>query len=220
MDYDDAIKLDKRKFCPYFWERVKSNILFLDIIFIDEPTCPRSIKTALLLVNFDLYFLINALYMNEDYISEIYHSNDESFFNFVPRTNNNLFYILAFTSFSRYLITCFFFDEKKIKNIFRREKTRQFDIKKSIFLVTKDIKFGYLKFFITTYIIMIFSWYIISCFNSIYQYSSKEWIKSSISIFLAMQIIYILSALIETIIRFLSFKFKNEKLFKITKILH
>ena len=112
-DYDDAIKLDKRKFFEYFWEKVKSAYFILDIILVKETLKTRPIKILLLLIKIDLHFLINALFMNEDYISEIYHSkNDDGFFSFIKRMRNNLFYISTIGAFSSYLINCFFFDER------------------------------------------------------------------------------------------------------------
>ena len=218
-DYDDAIRLDKRTFFQYFWEKIKSTQFFLDIFLINEPLKPKPIKILLFLINIDLYFLINGLFINEDYISEIYHSKDnESIFSFIKRTNNNLFYISTISAFSGYLINCFFFEEKKIKNIFMREKTNQFNIKREIFLLIHKIKSGYFTFFIISYIITIFSWYFISCFNNVYPYTKKEWIISSIFIFLAIQIFYLFLTFFETILRYISFKIKSEKLFKVSQI--
>ena len=218
-DYDDAIRLDKREFCQYFWEKIKSSQFILDIILINEPLKPKPIKILLFLINIDLYFLVNGLFMNEDYISEIYHSTDDkSIFSFVKRTNNNLFYISTISAFSGYLINCFFFEEKKIKHIFIREKKNQFNIKKEIFLLIHKIKSGYFTFFIVSYIITFFSWYFISCFNNVYPYTRKEWIISSIFIFLAIQIFFLFLTLFETILRYMSFKIKSEKLFKVSQI--
>ena len=216
LDYDDAIIVDKRNFCQYFWEKIKYSQFILDILLINDPIKPRAIKILLFLINLDLYFLINSLFMNEDYISKIYHSDDTSFFSFIKRTDNNLFYISTIGIMLRYLITCFLIEEKKVKKIFIREKENTFNIKKEIYLLINNIKIHYLIFFIIGYIITIFSWYFVSCFNNVYPYTKKEWMISSISIFLLIQIVYLLFSLFETILRFLSFKMKSEKLFKIS----
>ena len=219
LEYDYAIKLDKRSFFQYFWEKLKINLFFLEILLVDEKLKPWPIKLTIYLINIDLYFLINGLFMNEDYISEVYHSNeDESIFNFVKRANYNLFYTSMVGIISGYLITCFILEEKKIKNIFKREKQDILNIKYEIFVFSQKIKSRYSSFFITCYIIAIFSWYYISCFNNVYPYTKTEWIISSIFIFLGMQIFHMFLALVETILRFLSFKLKSEKLFKISEI--
>ena len=218
-DFYDAMKLDKRKFCQYLWERIKSIQFILNIIFVNEQLIPRSIKVLLFLMKINLYFLINGLFINEEYISEIYHSNEEwSLWSLLKKTNYNFLYITFIGVFFGYLFTCFFFDEKKIKNIFIRNKNDQISIKNEIYLLIKNIKSNYITLFIINYIILIFSWYFISCFNNVYTYTKKDWIISSISIFLEIQIFYLFFSLFETIIRFLSFKIKSEKLFKISKI--
>ena len=91
MDYEDAIKRDDRKFLVFFWERVRANNWILSIIFPGEKLKPRSIQILIFLLNIDLYFVVNGLYFNEDYISEVYHyEGEEHFFDFISRTNYNL----------------------------------------------------------------------------------------------------------------------------------
>ncbi len=218
-DFYDAMKLDKRKFYQYFWERIKMKLYVLNIILVNEPLIPRSIKTLLFLTKINLYFLINGLFINEDFISEIYHSKEEwSCWYLIKKSNDNLFYITFIGVFSGYLYTCFLFEEKKIKNIFKRNKDDQINIKNEIYLLIKNIKSNFLTMFIINYIILIFSWYFVSCFNNVYYYTRRKWIISSISIFLEVQILLLLFCLFEAIIRYLSFKIKSEKLFKISKI--
>jgi len=59
----------------------------------------------------------------------------------------------------------------------------------------------------------------ISCFNDVYYYTRKEWIKSSIFFFIVIQIASVFIILFETIIRYIGIKCKNEKIFKLSKIL-
>ena len=40
MDYYDAIKRDKRKFCVIFCDNLKSNQLFINTFFMNEPFNP------------------------------------------------------------------------------------------------------------------------------------------------------------------------------------
>ena len=219
MDYDDAIKKDKRKFCNFFWERVKVNTWIINIIFSEEKLKPRSIRLLLFLLNIDLYFVINGLFFNEEYISEVYHSNkEEQFFDFVSRTNYNLFYTSMVGALVEYMINCFFVEEKKFQNLFRREKDNEMRLRAEFAVVLNLIKSRYIAFFITSYVITLFSWYYATCFNNVYPNMKIEWIKSSICIIFIMIFVYIGLALLETILRFLSFKFKSEKIFKFSKI--
>ena len=77
----------------------------------------------------------------------------------------------------------------------------------------------YLAFIIVVSIILIISFFYLLCFNYVYPYSQIEWIKSSITIMIIMQILSTLKCVLETSMRFLSYKFRNEKLYKICKFL-
>ena len=57
------------------------------------------------------------------------------------------------------------------------------------------------------------------CFYNVYPCTKMEWINSSISLIIGMQILYILLSLLEIILRYLSFKIKSEKVYKISQIL-
>ena len=48
----------------------------------------------LFLLNIDLYLIVNGLFFSETFISELYHINDEdeTFFSFIPRTIDKIFY--------------------------------------------------------------------------------------------------------------------------------
>ena len=218
MDYDDAIKRDKRTFCRFFWERVKVNTWIINIIFSHERLKPRSIKLLLFLLNIDLYFVINGLFFNQDYISEVYHDNEDYFFDYLSRTNYNLFYASMVGALIQNIINCFFVEEKKIKNLFRREKDNEMRLRSGFSSILDLIKCRYISFFLTSYVITIFSWYYITCFNNVYPNMKIEWIKSSVTIIIIMIFVYIGLAFLESISRFLSFKCKSEKIFKFSKI--
>ena len=219
MEYDFAIKEEKRNCFIYFWERLKDSNMIFDILFGKETIKPRIIKISLLLINIDLYFLINGLFINEDYLSIVYHSTEkETFFSFFGRGKYNFFYTTMIGFIINSFISFFFLEEKKIKNLFKREKDNKLNIKYGIILLLQKIQKNYKLFFINNYIICIFSWYYLSCFNNVYPYIRREWIKSSFFIFIIMQIFSIFLILIETILRYLSFKMKSERIFKLSRI--
>ena len=92
MDYDSSIKNDKRSFCIYFVDKLKVNQIILNTFYTNEPLKPKTIKILLFILNLIFYLFVNALFFNEKYISEIYHSNEEEkFFSFIPRSYNRFF---------------------------------------------------------------------------------------------------------------------------------
>jgi hypothetical protein len=219
MVFADAIKKDKRKFCNYFSDKIKSNLMIVNT-FIEEPFKPTSLKVLLLILDVDLYFFINALFFNEEFISKIFHSNKkDNFFSFIPRCIDRLFYITFAGLIINYLIEYFFIEEKIFKAILKREKESEIILKYEITQMIKNIFNRFIYFTIISFIISIFSFYHISCFNNIYPHMTSEWIKSSVFILLIKQILGILIIFLETFIRFISFKCKSEKIYKLALFL-
>ena len=115
---------------------------------------------------------------------------------------------------------CFFFEEKKIKGIFLREKDDRITLKGEIVALLREMQKRYLIFVIIVFIILIVALYYLLCFNYVYPYMQIEWIKSSIVIMIILQIISILTCTFETIFRFLSFRYKSERIYKLSKIIN
>jgi len=220
MEYDEAIKLDKRTFCRYFLDSIEEKQSFAYTFIASDPINTRMIKFILFSLNINLYFVVNGLFFSEEFISELYHIDEkkENFFSFIPRTIDKIIYTTIVAIFIGYLTDFFFLNEDKIKGIFKREKDNKIILKRSIALLIKEIQKRYISFIIMTFVIFLFSLYYILCFNYVYPKTQIEWIKSSILIIIVLQIISILKCLFETIFRFLSFKCESEKLYKVSKI--
>ena len=220
MEYDDAIKLDKREFCEFFGEKIKENQIIMNTFYFKENLRPMSIKIILLLLNIDLYFIINGLFFSEEYLSELFNSEEkETFFSFIPRSISRFFYCTMVGIVVGIIIDCIFIEEKKIKRIFLREKEDPMELRYEISLTVKSIKTRYTIFIFLCIFISIISWYYVSCFNNTYPGVRIEWIKSSIIIIIIMQILSILIVLLQAILRSLSFHYKSEKLFKVKQFI-
>ena len=220
MEYDDAIKKDKRSFGRYFLDSLEEKQSIAYTFFASDPINTRMIKLILFFLNINLYFVVCGLFFSESYISELYNINeeDENFFSFIPRTIDKIIYTTLVTGFIGYLTDFFFLDEKKIKGIFKREKDNRVVLKRSITMLIREIQKRYTSFIIMSFVIFVISFYYILCFNYVYPKTQVEWIKSSVLIIIIMQILSILKCLFETIFRILSFKCESEKLYKLSKL--
>ena len=220
MDYDDAVKKDKREFCQFFLERIKEKQMIINTFCNKSNIRPLSIKIILFLLNIDLYFVINGLFFSEEYIIELYHlENEDKFFSFFPRSIGRFFYATGVGVIIGIIIDCIFIEEKKIKKIFLRDKKDHLRIRYEIFLIIKSLKKRYIVFIFICFLISIISWYYVSCFNNVYPGVKVEWIKSSITIICIMQLLSIFIALLEALLREISFKCKSEKTFKLKQVL-
>ena len=219
MDYDDAIRMDKRTFCQYFVSKIMSEQLILSTFCNNDILKPKSVKILLLILDIDLYLCINGLFFNENYISEMLESENDTVGSFINRIIDRIF-IITFTGVIINYITDFFYvEENKIKKLFKREKDNSLILKYEIIQAVKDVYIRFNIFFIISGVIMIFSLYYVFCFNNVYPSIAFEWIKSSLIIIFVMQIIPILFSFFDTSIRFISFKCKSERLFRLSSIL-
>ena len=212
---------EKRSFCNYFCEKFQENKLFINTFIIKEPFRPRPLKILVLLATIELYFLVNALFYTEEYLSEILQiEENDSFFAFVPRRFNHFIYIYAVVGIMTYAIGYFFIEERKIKKMFLRNKEGEIKLKFEISNLIKDIKSRFTSLIICSIILTIIGFFYISCFNIVYPNIKDEWIKSSIFILIVTQLINFLLIFIESSIRYIAIKCNSEKFFKLSQILN
>ena len=218
MDYDDALRRDKRTFCAYYLEKIQTEQMILNTFCHKEYLKPIPIKIILLVLQVELYFFINGLFYNEEYATKIFELEKDSFGNQTWRFLDNLFYAFLVGVIINYVIEFFFIQEKKIRVTLKREKDNLLILKYEMVQIIKDLQKRFLSFIIVSFIVSIFIWYHISCFNNVYKHMKKEWLVFSILIIVCIQLLSLVTCLIETILRFLSFRFKSEKLFKLSLI--
>ena len=220
LEFDDAIKYDQRTLDEFLSERLKEKQIIMNTFYYKENLRPMSIKIILFLINIDLYFIINGLFFSEEYLSQLFNSNEEdSFFSYFPRSISRYFYAVIVSYIIGIIIDCIFIEERKVKRIYLREKDDYIQLKYEISLIIQSIKTRYNVFIFLCLFISLISWYYVSCFNNVYPGVKIEWIKSSITIIIIMQIFSIILVLLEGLLRFLSFKCKSEKLYKIRQII-
>ena len=143
MEFDDAIKKDKRKFCECYKEKIMDNQIIINIFCSYEPIRPKSIKIIFLVLQVDLYFFINGLFYDEEYISNIYHLEKDTFFSMAERFFENLIYAALAGIIINYIIEFFFIEETKIKKIFKLNKDNILEFKLQINKIFESIKRRY-----------------------------------------------------------------------------
>ena len=216
MEYDEAIRKDNRKFCDCYYEKLKDNQIIVNIFCSNEPIRPKSIKIIFLILQVNLYFFINGLFYDEDYISNIYHLDKDTFSTMAERFFDNLIYAALAGIVINFIIEFFFIEEKKIKIILRLEKDNILMLKNEMLKILKNIKTRYLIFIIISLLITSITFVHSLCFNIVYKHTKLEWIVFSFIIILSMQVGSFLLYLAQTALRLISLKVKSEKLFKLS----
>ena len=219
-DFLDVLEKEKRSFCKFLCDKYKKNQIIINTFFVDEIFKPRPIKIILFLLIIESYIVINALFYNEEYLSELFKSQQKDrLFSFVKRRINHFIYLSSVNLVISYIIGFFFVGEDKVKRIFIRYNKDELKIKYELVSIMNEIKFGLIIFIIFSIIISIFSFLYISCFNIVYPYIQMEWITSSIFIFIVIQFSNCIIVFFECCLRYLAIKFNSEKLFKLSLLL-
>ena len=219
LEFDDALEKDKRKLCETFMDNIKDENLIIRTFYTTDNIRPRSIKLILFVLIINLYFVTNALMYNEEYISELYNSDkEESFFDFLNNSFSRLLSVSVINIIINYLIEIFFVSEKKLKRIFLKNQ-HNLEIKSKILIFLNDINKSYKRFIVVNYLIILFTWYYIFCFNNVYQNTGLNWIKSSLFIIALIQLLSLIYIFIKSFLRFISIICQSESIFKISNIL-
>ena len=216
-DYDEVIEEDKRTFFEYYKDKITDKQIIINTFFVSEDTKPKSIKIALFILSIDLYFLINGLFYSDSYISEKFNSIEkETLFSFIPKSIDRFIYSTMVANIIEFIIKFLIVEENQIRKILlkkkEKKKYRRYEMTQLLKTIFKKIN---ILLFIN-YIILIFSWYYISCFNNVYHNLKIEWFISSLLIIIIVQILPFILGFLETSLRFISIKLESEKLFKLS----
>ena len=215
MHFHDVVITDRRLFFDYLCDKLKKKQLILQLFLANSLFKPITIKILLLVLDIEICFVVNAMFINENYVSKLFHSTkEEKFISFISRSiNRSILTILTFVVVN-YFMECLFVEESKMKGILKREKHNMAIIKYEINILIKEVKIRNNIFIIITFAFSAFSWFYISCFNYIYPHMKSEWIKSSVFIIILIHILSVFVILIEALLRFVSFEIKSERMYR------
>jgi len=175
LDYEEAIQLDKRNYCQYYISLIKYNhpLLFSYGSYNDSNS--KIIKIFLFFFSFSLDFAINALFFTDDTMHKIY--EDKGKFNFLYQLPQILYSTLISRLFDS-IIKNFALSQDNIVEL-RRIKEK-IDLKKLNKKLIRTLKCKFTIFFLSTFFILIFLWYYITCFCGIYENTQIHLIKDTI----------------------------------------
>ena len=165
-----------------------------------------------------LYFVINGLFYNENYITELYLSNNKKyFFDFLNGSISRLISVPIIVSIINYLIDFCFTDKDFIKEIIIENKSNTSKFKKQMDQLIINLNKKYIIFIIITSFFNLFSWYYVSCFNNVYPNTKYDWIKSSLFLFIIVQLLCLLKIFLQNVLRYFSLKYKFKRFFQISQ---
>ena len=218
LSYKLAKKYDKRNISQYFFSLLRTKHIILFTFFNNNDYNIKIIKIDLFLFGFILYFVVNALFFNDDTMHKIY--KDKGDYNFIYQFPQIIYSFLISLVFN-ILLKLLALSEKTILKYKKHKKQDNLNEKEK--LIKNKLKFKFLIYFIIITLFLILFWYYLSMFCSIYINTQLHLIKDTL-ISYALSLLYPLGIyIIPGICRIPALSGKKKKrryiLFKISKIL-
>ena len=176
MNYDDALKHDKRNFILYYWSLLRTKHILLFAIIPSNDYNSTLIKICLFLFSFALYYTINGLFFTDSTIHEIYEEKGK--YNFIYQLPK-IIYSSVISSFFSIVIRFFSLFEKNVLK-FKNKNNKDDNLNEKMMRLMKILKIKSICFFILGLSFLIFFWYYLSCFCAVYKNSQKHLIKDTL----------------------------------------
>ena len=196
MEYNEALKSDKRTYFQFYISLLKIKHLFIFSFWPDKDYNSRIIKIFLFFFFFTIHLTINALFFNDSTMHKIY--EDKGSYNFIYQIPQIL-YSSIISGVINAMIKYLSLSQKNIIELKREKDKEKIDEKKKKLL--KVLKIKSIIYFIITFIILLFCWYYITCFCGVYVNTQIHLIKDSIISFILSFIYPFLTSLIPGILR-------------------
>ena len=182
LEYELALNYDKRKYCQYYISLLKTKHALIFTFFNNTDYNLKIIKIDLFLFNFALFYIINALFFNDDTMHKIYKNKGN--FDIIGQFPQIIYSFFISTLFS-ILLEMLALTEGIILQLKKISSKKKF--KRVIISIGKIIKIKILIYFIISSIFLLFFWYYLSMFCAIYVNTQIHLINDTIlSFFLSL----------------------------------
>ena len=217
MDYNYALKYDKRTYTQYYWSLIKKKHLIIFTFLSNNDYNIISIKINLFLVIFTSYFTINGFFFNDETMHKIYINNvNFSILYQIPQ----IILSSVISIILNYTLKILALSENDILELKKERDFKKMTKKSKVSL--KYIKIKFIIFFIISIMLLGFFWYFIACFCGIFINTQILLIKDTFSSFLLTLIYPFGWNLIPAIFRIIALRDKQKKrkcVYQISKLM-
>jgi len=175
LKYEEALELDKRTYFQYYYSLLKKKHLILFTFLPTNDYNLMSLKIALFIVSFSMYFTIETFFFNDETMHKIY--QESGVYNILTQIPQIL-YSSVVSSIINMILKTLSLSEKDILKI-KKEKNVHSTVKLSK-SIEKCIKIKSFLFFTLSLLLMLFFWYFISCFCAVYYNTQVILIKNTL----------------------------------------
>ena len=174
LPYKLALKYDKRSFIEFYISLLKTNHNLIFSFFYDGDYNSRIIKIDLFLVDFCIFFTVNALFFNDDTMHKIY--EDKGKFNFIYQLPQ-IIYSSLISFVLNIILKLLALSESNILS-FKKNKTKV-NLDERHKDLNKKLNRKFIFYFIISSIFLIIFWYYLSMFGAIYRHTQYHLIKDT-----------------------------------------
>ena len=172
LEYEESIKTDKREFAQIYWSILKREHLILFTFFSYNDYNLSSIKFARFIFLVCTDMALNVFFFSDDSMNAIFLTYGK--YDFIQKIPQMIYSVIISQLIE--VLLCFLSLTDKYVYQIKRLKIRSLTKLNKIYLIIK-LKFCF--FFIITFLLFSFYWYIISAFCAVYINTQIIFIKDS-----------------------------------------
>ena len=175
LEYKYALEIDDRTYIQYYWSLLKLKHLIIFTFISNDDYNIFLLKLGFFLISFSLYWAVNAMFFSDDSIHRQY--KDKGKYNYLYQIPKIL-YSTIISAIINMLLKKLSLSQKDISKIKHNLDINK--IKKSSENTKRCLKIKFIIFIIIGFILLLFFWYYLSCFCSVFVNSQIALINDTI----------------------------------------
>ena len=206
LSFELALKYDNRTFCQYYLSLIRTKHDLFFTFFNNNDYNIKIIKIDLFLFGFSLYYVVNALFFNDNTMHKIY--EDKGSFNFIYQLPQ-IIYSSIISALIKAILKILALSEGAIleyKSLKKKEKLSEKE--KTLY---ENLKIKFVLYFIISTLFLLFFWYYLAMFCAIYVKTQIHLIKDTFISFGLSQFYPLFIYLVPGICRIPSLSNPNKK---------
>ena len=212
ISYEEALENDKRTYFQFYISLLKMKHILIFTFNTNREFNSYTIKLCLFFFSFPLCLATNALFFNDSALNKIYQYKYK-FYDFFPQAFYSSIIIYVFEEFLKILAL----SQQNILQL-KHEKNKS-NLKARIVTIIKCLKIKFICFFILSFIFLLFFWFYVACFCSIYKNTQIFLIQVMLISYLISLIHPFITCLIPGIFRIPALKGPGKCIYKISQFI-
>ena len=213
MNYIQAKVYDKRGFCKNYWEFLKGQVLILIPFFNITPIEPFYIRILNCFLNLSLYFVFNALFFDDDYISKRFTNKIDAAY-FFKNEMPKCIYAGLVSVVLGILLSFLSSTKRQFRDVINNEKDpNQFLIRTR--KIVRCVRIKMVVYCVLDLVLIGAFWYYISAFCAVYLKTQTAWLEGTLVTVVICLILQSFFAFILALFRYLGLKCKIPCLYKV-----